>query len=87
MDGGYGDGEMFAVFILIMFSFCVFFSDEVLLKLTYICVIFVIDFFAGPCADGYGVCCLNFVTACQSNVKKNVSYIQAHFNYDTLPSS
>ena len=45
MDGGYGDGEMFAVFILIMFSFCVFFSDEVLLKLTYICVIFVIDFF------------------------------------------
>jgi len=30
----------------------------------------------GPCADGYGVCCLNFVTACQSNVKKNVSYIQ-----------
>lgn len=30
----------------------------------------------GPCADGYGVCCLHFTTECQTNVKENVSYIQ-----------
>ena len=43
--------------------------------------IYVYLIFSGPCADGYGVCCLNFVTACQSNVKKNVSYIQANVSY------
>ena len=31
---------------------------------------------SGPCADGYGVCCLQFTTSCQTNVKQNVSYIQ-----------
>jgi hypothetical protein len=33
-------------------------------------------FLPGPCANGYGVCCLQFTTECQTSVKQNVSYIQ-----------
>ena len=79
MDGGYGDGE-----IEMSCSINIWFDSDGCLKIIVNNVIsrallsFSFVMITGPCADGYGVCCLNFVTACQSNVKKNVSYIQVN---------
>ena len=79
MDGGYGDGE-----IAMSCSINIWFDSDGCLKIVVNNVIspallsFSFVMITGPCADGYGVCCLNFVTACQSNVKKNVSYIQVN---------
>ena len=79
MDGGYGDGE-----IETSCSINIWFDSHGCLKIVVNSVVsttllsFSFVMITGPCADGYGVCCLNFVTACQSNVKKNVSYIQVN---------
>ena len=82
MDGGYGDGE-----IAMSCSINIWFDSDGCLKIVVNNVIstallsFSFVMITGPCADGYGVCCLNFVTACQSNVKKNVSYIQVNTTF------